>query len=263
LTLRKLLQKAVETGRRIRSETTIMRNNLSYPAITHKIIKENKLDAAGLKILVIGNGNLGKSCIRYFLNKNADITLATRNPEKFYDTEPALKVISRKNASNMLKDFSVIIGATTSAKVLVTADDVKNLSRKTVFVDLAVPGNFDPEIKNMPSAKYFDLEYIFHKASIIKEEKDNALGQADRIIEEEEDAYIHWLKGRKAVKIISTLKEELEIIKMEEKSRFHDDFGGMDLHQKKIINNLVNRLTSRIAHIHYSHIKDFVVHEQS
>ena len=41
------------------------------------------------------------------------------------------------------------------------------------------------------------------------------------------------------------------------------DFGEMDLHQKRIINDLVNRLTSRIAHTHYSHIKDFVVNEQS
>ena len=261
VTLRKLLHKAIETGRRIRSETEILKNNLSYPAIVHRLLKERNKDISQIRVLVVGYGKLGRSFLKYFTNRNVDVTLATRNPQQA--RESGIKVISRDIIKNILDNFDVIIGAATTKKPLVKKDDIFTLKSMPVFIDLAMPANFDPEIESRAPGLLFNLESIFAKVKTIKEKRSFALQQAGGIIKEETESYLHWLKGRKAVKIISTLKQELEQIKSEEHNRLLNDFGEMNLHQRKIISSLVNRLTSRIAHTHYSQIKEFVVHEQS
>lgn len=263
VSLQKLLHKAIETGKRIRTETSILKNNLSYPGIAYKILKERGLELDGKNVLVIGNGKLGKSCINYFLNKKALLTLATRNPGKKADLKENVKVISRDEITNHLSKFDVIIGAASTKKQLITKSMFKNISDVPVFIDLAMPANFDPSIQLLKNNTLFNLEYIFEKGQDLKLAKSAALREANKIVAEETESFVHWLKSRKAVRIISTLKKELELIKNEEQTRLLENLGEIDFQQKKMIDNLVNRLTSRIAHTHYSHIKNFVVHEQS
>jgi len=261
--LRNLLQKAIETGKRIRSETTILKNNLSYPAIVHKILKEKMIAVNGKIILFIGNGKLGSNCIKYFVNKNAKVTLATRNPGNAVGFDPSVNIISRDRIVSVLANFEVVIGAASCSKPIIMKSNVEKLSDDPIFIDLAMPVNFDPDISILGPNLLFNLEYIFEQASVLEKEKSSALQDAKRIVDEEKDTFVQWLKGRKAVKIISRLKKELEQIKSEEQNRLMDDLGEMDLHHKKIVSNVVNRLTSRIAHTQYSHIKNFVVHEHS
>jgi glutamyl-tRNA reductase len=264
VTLRKLLQKGIETGRRVRSETAILKNNLSYPAVIHKILKEKNVLINGEEFLIIGNGKLGNSCIKYFLNRGARITLATRKPESAFLWDNSIRVIPREQIAAVLSDYKVVLGAAELKKPLLSMEDITRSGKNAaLFVDLGMPGNFDGKIGNHLPDSFFNLDDIFKQTRAIEQEKEMAIQQSGSIVEEETEAYIHWLKGRKAVKIINTLKEELEQIKTEEQNRLLNDLGEMDLHQKKIINSLVNRLASRIAHTHYSHIKEFVVDEQS
>lgn len=261
--LKKLLQKAIETGKRIRTETNILQNNLTYPAIVNKILKEQNQNVAGQEILVIGNGKLGNSLVKYFLVKKARLTLATRSAQDKTKPDKSVKIISREEITKYLSTFQIVIGAAGTKKLIITKKQVIGLKNKPLFIDLAIPANIDPEINTPGNQILFNLDYIFKDSIYNKNENSTAVKQAENIVMDETEAFLRWQKSRKAVGIINTLKEELNQIKSEEQKRLLADLGDIDLHQQKVITSLINRLTSRIAHTHYNHIKNFVVNGYS
>lgn len=262
--LQKLLQKAIEVGKKVRTETSIVNNNESYPAIINKLLLKNFKEITSKNILVIGNGKLGNSCIHYFLNKKNSITLATRNPKKI---DPLLEdrtlVIPRDNIKNVLFSFDIVIGAASLVDPILTTNNFQNNKRNIFLVDLGSPANFSQDISGIDQVTLYSLEDIFRIGRKIKHEKVQSIEDANKIINLETHEFSNWLKSRKAAKIIHTLKEELEQIKSEEHVRRLNDLSDLDIQQQKIVEMMVERLTSRIAHTHYSHIKDFVVNDQS
>lgn len=261
--LENLVQKAIRVGKRVRAETSLSKNTLSYPALIFKILQSHFSNIAEKRLLVLGSGKLGQKCINYFVNKGTVVTIATRNKQRLKKAiNKKINIISRNELTANLHEYDIFIGAASVTDELLKTNHFSEIQQKQVLIDLGMPANFEPAIKQLSPTKHlYNLCDIFRVSLPEKTKKNREIGKAHKIIEQEKGLFIEWLKNRRAAKIISALNEEIEQIKLDEKNQIISKIKDIDPDQIKLIDLVVHRLSARIAHKHYEHIKNFVAHE--
>jgi len=127
-----------------------------------------------------------------------------------------------------------------------------------IIIDFGMPANVIPD----ENCIYYSMEDVKQLQESKNQTKLAAVNDAKAIINEEMKALEFWLKSRKVVPLIIDYKNKAENIKQEEwewaKNRLGDLSGEQVIVLQKMMNRMVNRLTSRPVSI----IKDFAQCEQ-
>ncbi|RAP28482.1 glutamyl-tRNA reductase [Candidatus Marinamargulisbacteria bacterium SCGC AG-343-D04] len=194
--LNKIVQTAVAVGKRSRAETEISRGAYSVSSIAIDALRQKRLDYFGLSILIIGCGTMGRRCLKKLAALgHPDITLSNRTESVANEMakEHEVSDISISEAVERCSEYDVVISAVAVREALLTKDVIPKDS-KTLFIDLGLPRNIDPEAsKSIITVE--DLKLIADKS--IKRRK----GEEKKvmvIIDEEKERLNQWFSHKKA-----------------------------------------------------------------
>src|SRR5439155_16363578 len=82
-TLNRLFQQAVETGKRVRTETEIARYPVSVPSVAVELVQRERGDLAGLSALVVGTGSIAQLVALNLLHRGVGrLAVAGRTPAR-------------------------------------------------------------------------------------------------------------------------------------------------------------------------------------
>ncbi|MBS4961221.1 MAG: glutamyl-tRNA reductase [Clostridiales bacterium] len=100
------------------------------------------------KVLVIGNGEMGRLCARFLQKEGAEVTVTLRTYHHGVTIVPdKCKTISYEDRFSEIAASDVIVSATVSPHFTVSRAHVKEMDlQHKIFVDLAVPRDIDPTI---------------------------------------------------------------------------------------------------------------------
>ncbi|MBN2222081.1 MAG: hypothetical protein JW708_07680, partial [Vallitaleaceae bacterium] len=108
----------------------------------------------------------------------------------------------------ILSEIDVVIGATASPHQVIQKDKIKELLHKTLFVDLAVPRDIDPQIKDYELAQLLDMDGLqktLDENLLLRQEQ--AL-QINRLIHEEVKDLELWILRSRIDGILQHLKKQ-------------------------------------------------------
>lgn len=145
----------------------------------------------GKRVLVIGNGETGRMCCRELLERGALVTVTLRK-YRYGDTLVPFgcETVAYDRRGVVLSEADIVVSATLSPHYTITCDMLEGLERKPeFFVDLALPRDIQPEIRNMPGTQCFNLDDFCkdYKMSNYRE-----IGQIRQIIQEHLLRYLKW-----------------------------------------------------------------------
>lgn len=210
------VEKVFEIAKKVRTETKIGINPLSVSGLSFNLVKEIFENPENKQVLVIGGGDLAKSIIKNLFDKGVrSISAINRTikeikiSEDFSIIPMPLNLVHRE-----LVNADIIICSASSLTPIIGKGAVENAlknrgNKPMMIIDLAVPRNVEPEIKDL------ELVYLFSIDDIEKISQDNL---EERLVEAgrgKEIIKYQALKSNKA--IISKIEDDKfasEILKL-------------------------------------------------
>lgn len=180
---------AIEVGKRARLETRISEGHVSIGSAAITLIKEKAKNLRDKKVLIIGLGKISNLVIKYLSEEKANSIIVSN---RTYDTAVKIaesiggRAIRFKGLKENLKDVDIIISATASPHVILKKEDIIKIANGgLLIIDLALPRDVDPDVKDIEGVRLFnldDLESVVEKN--IEKRKLEAV-RAKAIVEEE------------------------------------------------------------------------------
>jgi glutamyl-tRNA reductase len=211
----RLFREALAAGKRARTETGISRSQTSVSSVAVELARATLGELADRTVLVIGAGENGELAARAFnerrvrtvfvANRRHDraISLAQRfggTAVRFDDMLPALL------------DADIVVAATASPHQIVGRAELAEViaqrdGRPLLLIDLAVPRDIDPEVRDLPGATLFDMDDLQREVSRNLGSREAEARRARRILAEEAEAFARWRASLDVVPTIAALRE--------------------------------------------------------
>ncbi|WP_081911572.1 glutamyl-tRNA reductase [Clostridium culturomicium] len=165
-------------------------------------------DKYGLKdkdVLVIGNGEMGRICSTMLVEKGANVTITLRTYKHGMTVVPrGCDTIAYDKREEFLPQVEMVISATASPHYTITKDMVEDRKVELKLVDLALPRDIDPAIKNTELIQCFNIDSLAKPEEL---ENGDAIEKIRNIIEEYKEEYYRWYKNHLCQDQIKAIKK--------------------------------------------------------
>lgn len=154
---------ALQVSKEIKTKTKLSSGivSVSYAAI--EIIKEKIKDFTDKKILLVGTGKFGNHIAQNLEDylPGATISFANRTNEKALELakQYGAEFISYEDLPSAANDADVII-VSSAAKNYTILPSFFNTGKSHLILDLSVPQNVDPAVKNIPGVNLLNVDEV-------------------------------------------------------------------------------------------------------
>jgi len=156
---------------------------------------------AGLNALIIGSGKIGRLVATILIHENARVTITLRSRNKDAKDAPQIPIkadtINYDERYRAVENADIIISATTSPHMTLLHSEMSALQKlPKIIIDLAVPRDVEPSIKNLPGVTLLTIDDIAGEARLLPPESASTI---EAIIAENIAKYRQWVsfKGKK------------------------------------------------------------------
>ncbi len=217
-TLHQLFQRSFAVAKEVRSTTEIGAHSISMAAASVRLAGQLFEDLGKIKILFVGAGEMIDLAVTHFAAKNpALMVIANRTSER------GELLAKRFNAHTMpladlpmrLHEFDAVISCTASVLPIIGLGAVERAvkqrkSRPIFMVDLAVPRDIEPEVKDLPDVYLYTVDDLAKVVQTGRQNRQAAVAEAEIIIDAGVQNFMSWLNQRAAVPLIQQLNAQAD-----------------------------------------------------
>lgn len=251
-TLMRLAERALATGKRARTETAIGHGFVSVASVAVKLAQDVFGDLADARVLVLGAGQNSELVVARLRDAGAaSVIVSNRRFERAQELAERFggRPVRFDAMPEELGLADIVIASTQAPHPMIAAADARAVlgngrQRPLFIIDLSIPRNIDPAVRQVPSVHLYDLdslnEYIVRSLA----ERDSEVPKVQAIVEEEAREFIVWAKSRELVPLTLAILDAAEQIRDEEWRQFLESTRGLEPKEEKA----AERLTRRIVH---------------
>ena len=253
--LSRMIQKSLETGKYIRTNTEIGRGavSVSYAAVEQITSKYNLSES---NFLCVGLGETSKLSIRHLHQKkikNIKICNRTESKTKDFCNELGYQSVKFKNFKNEIKNSDVVIFSTSSKTPLLNKSDLykimTNRTKNLLLVDLSVPRNLASNLEEIDNVEVINVDNLKDAVNENYKKRKAEIIKAELYIEEFLVEFDDWTNTRLLRPSILSLKKQVRELVLNETLNYSsinkndDDFNS---HLNKVYDKFSNNLVKKI-----------------
>ena len=253
--LKRMIQKSLETGKYIRTNTDIGRGavSVSYAAV-EQITK--KYDLTKSNFLCVGLGETSKLSIRHLHQKkikNIKICNRTESKAKLFSKELGYSSVKFEDFKKEMKKSDVVFFSTSSKTTLLNKSDLekimKNRRKKLLLVDLSVPRNLESDLYEIKNVEVINVDNLKDAVNDNYKKRKGEIIKAELYIEEFLVEFDDWTNARLLRPSILSLKKQVrelivnETLNYNSENKNGDDFNS---HLNKVYDKFSNNLVKKI-----------------
>jgi glutamyl-tRNA reductase len=194
--LNRLFQAAIHVGKRVRTETQIAEGAVSHSQVTVDMLRQHHIDLKNKIVGIIGVNKLTEDILKDLTARGAvNIYLSNRHVDKAQAlaADYGASVLPLERKRDLLGFCQVVISATSAPHALIHPEDVPDERESEMLLfDLAFPRDIEPEVGRLPGITLYNLEDIEAFARRNLSLRQQEVGKAEAIIEEELDKLMVW-----------------------------------------------------------------------
>ncbi len=163
-TMEKIFESAIQTGKKVRKETNINKGSTSLSGIAVKLA-EKKFRLQGKRILLVGVNKINEQIARYLYERSIQtVIVANRTYKKAVKLAHYLggRAVHFDQFKEELNQVDIIISSTAAPHLILKKKEVeaalKKRGKELLLIDMAVPRDIDPEIKELKGVTLYDLD---------------------------------------------------------------------------------------------------------
>ena len=264
--LNRLLNQAVSTGKRVRTETNLGTGAVSISSAAVELAQLKVGQARGLddlvpldqeQIAVVGAGRMSRLLLQHLQAKGAKgVVLLNRTvarAELMAADFPALPVQCRPltDLDHCLSTCSLVFTSTAADEPIITAERLSKLNRRSslMLVDIGVPRNIAADVSGLSGVDSFDVDDLQEVVARNQEARREIAAEAEGLLQEEGRQFLEWWDGLEAVPVVNRLRLQLEDIREQELQKALSRMGpDLSARERKVVEALSKGIINKILH---------------
>jgi glutamyl-tRNA reductase len=226
-TLNQLFQRSFAVAKKVRTSTDIGAHSISMAAASVRLASQIFENIQDTHVLFVGAGEMIELCVAHFAAKSPrSITIANRSAERadHLATLHGGRSIALADLPTRLQEFDVVISCTASTLPLIGLGAVQRAlrarkNRPMFMVDLAVPRDIEPEVKNLSGVYLYTVDDLTQVIQTGQHHRQEAVAEAEIIIDRGVHQFMIWLEQRSHVPLIQELNLQADTWRQTELSR--------------------------------------------
>lgn len=253
--LHKLFQNTFAVAKEVRSTTAIGANTVSMAAAAVHLSERIFERISDQRVLFIGAGEMIELCAAHFASANPkQIAVANRTEERaqVLASRYGAEVMRLDVIGEMLPRFDIVVSCTASPLPIVGLGMVERAvkvrrHKPVVMVDLAVPRDIEAEVGGLDDVFLYTVDDLAQVVDAGIESRQQAVIEAEEIINSRVDGFLHWMHSRDAVPTIRALRQHAESLRSAEVERAARLLAkGED--PQKVLDALSHGLINKLMH---------------
>lgn len=250
-----VMQKALSVSKRVRNETAIGNLAVSVPYAAVELTRQVLGTLEGKQVLLIGAGKMSELSARGLLNHGAaSVKVISRKIE--HATELAQKLggtaVPFEERWQHLSQADVILSSTSCPHTILSREETEVLvrdrqARPLVIVDIAMPRDIDPQVRQVKGVFLYDLDDLEHLVRRNVSEREANASAAEKILQAETQDFRRDLAAQQLVPTIVALRRRLHEICRQELDSFRQENELFTREHNEMLNALMSRVTQRIT----------------
>ncbi|HTM67237.1 MAG TPA: glutamyl-tRNA reductase [Flavipsychrobacter sp.] len=213
--LERAVNSALQASKAIKTNTKLSGGTVSVSFSAIQYIRENVADFKNKSILLLGVGKIGKSTCKNIVDYLGcrNVTLINRTAEKAaaLAAEFGLMHAGIEETDKAIKSADIIITATTATSPIINGGHLSEAGEK-VLIDLSVPYNIDPSVKNLPNITLLNVDDLSKMKDETLKMREEEVPKAKAIIGTQIAEFAEWWQMRHNVPVLIALKKKLNQI---------------------------------------------------
>lgn len=254
-TLKRLMQHAFSTAKKVRTQTGIGSNPVSVAFAAVNLAKQifSKLD--NKTALLIGAGETVELVGKHLSNaKIKNIIIANRsieNATKLAEDLGGLGV-SLQDIGEYLPDADIVISSTAAPMPIIGKGTVewalkKRKHRPIFMVDIAVPRDIEAEVGDLDDIYLYTVDDLQSVIDDNLKSREQAAAQGEAMIAEEVDQFMGWMRAQDQIDLIKSYRDKISQIQedtLNKALKLLKNGSSAD----EALNFLAHTLTNKLAH---------------
>lgn len=266
--LEPLFRRAVETGKRARTETGIARGiaSLSHAAVA--LADERLGGLTGRRVLVLGAGEVASGTLKSLADAHpGDIAVASRSPERAVAAAQLCggRAVALAELDTALAGADVAITTTGATEIVLEHSDIdavmaRRAGAELLIVDVAVPRDVDPAARELPGVTLLDMDDL---GDFVERERSGRTQEVDSvqaIIDEEVEFYLAEASAREVAPLIAALRGRAELLSASELDRHASRLADLSPAQRAAVESLLRGVVNKLLHEPTIRLKDAAGH---
>ena len=264
--LSRVFHSAVSVGKRARSETDIGRHAVSVSSAAVALARRHMGALSDKTVLVISAGSTGKLAAKSLAQSTGSrILVANRTQERAIevaaDIGPNAEGVALSRLADALAQADIVISGTGAQGFVLGPDEIRPVTagrngRAMLLIDIAVPRDIDPAVRELPNVLLFDIDDIEAVTKVGLDGRQAEVHRVEAIIEEEISGFLDWWRSLDVVPVIAALRERAETIRLSELQRTLKRLRGLDDESRQRIEAMTVAIVKKMLDRPIARLKD-------
>jgi len=252
-----IFQRAIASGRRVRSETAISKGTTSFAqAAASAAIDELGDDLGGAHVVVLGAGQMASGVVKSLLGARPRLTKLTilnrtlARAETLRDdvNDERVVVDALESAPKYLSDVRLVISALEVSTPVLSREHFVACENDVFIVDLGVPRAVAIDVAELANVRRIDVSDLRERIERALGDRREAIDAAERIVADDVEKFLSDQRARGAAAIVRELRDHFDELVSSELERRGHDLEGLTPEQRESVTSLVRSVVAKIAH---------------
>lgn len=258
-----LLRRAVEVGKRARTQTSISRGATSVSFAAVELARRELGSLNGTRLLVVGAGEMGKLAALAMQDQGAsDVRVISRSPDKAQRLAAAVQgsTAGLEALPDEVARADIVVSCTSSPSQVIGVDLVERAlraraDRPLFLIDIAVPRDVDPRVAELPGIHLYNIDDLEAVCAAGLLSRQAEVGKVEAIIDAEVPRFMRWWDSLDVVPTITALVERAEAIRSAELAKTLARLNRLSDQEREAINSMTAAIVHKMLHQPISRLK--------
>lgn len=264
-TLHHLFREALNAGKGARSQTRIGDESASIATAAIELAKLRLGELRDRTVVVVGAGKMGRSAAKRLQSEGARRLIVTnRSLGRAQDVIADVgfgEALEFPSLAEALEKADMVLTSTGASHFVLTKENLaaamaRRASHPLFVVDIAVPRDVDPEVREIAGVTLVDIDGLQSVVDQKLETRREAIPHVEEIITEYVARFERWYESRVAVPVIASLNQKAETIRAAELGRLFARCPELTERERMLITGMSLTIISKLLHTLVTKIRD-------
>jgi glutamyl-tRNA reductase len=254
--LNRLFRGALAAGKRARSETAVGEKGVSIPSVAVELAQRNLGDLSARRVLLIGAGETSELTARALAARGSDaVFIANRGYNRAISLAQRFggEAVRIDELPAQLASADIVVSATNSPHHLIERSELEVImgqrdAAPLLLIDLAVPRDIDPEIREIEGVSLFDVDEVQAIVERNASGRETEARQASGILDSELARFERWLAAQEVMPTVAALRERADSIVARVLSENATRWESLSPTDRERLEQMARAIANRLLH---------------
>ncbi len=263
LVLNRFMHRSFFIAKEVRTRTKIASCAVSVSFAAVELAKKIFGDLKGMKVMLLGAGEMCELAARHFVNQGIEQVLVTNRTlsraQELADEFSGIALPFDKFRQH-LDQVDIILSSTGSPDYLIGPPELsqalkKRRNRPIFLIDIAVPRDIDPKVNDLDNIYLYDVDDLQETVTENLDQRQQEAQRAEAMVDLEVTKFEQWIASLAVTPTIKELREQVRKISEQELNKTLGSFPDLNSKDRRRIEAMVNAIGNKFLHHPINYLK--------